>query len=638
MTIGMSLATLLLLLVFGALVCWPGWLLYRVWLRRLGLSWRIGMGLVLALLSILFGDLSALFGYSLALALGIVALVVVGTFLWWLAAYLHRRAHAEGRLPPKQRVNWTGVLFHLFLLGFYLAPAFVLYLPFDTDAQGFGYLALMVREGGTIDTLAPWQPDVHYLYSPAVFVWWAFLSDLLTLPLHQVMLPSAHLAAVLLALLSIDLGQALAPGRPRMRWLLPLMIVAGLGLFLTLMDSAYTSVMGFLFVTLFLALVFHALRENSLPVALLASIALAAIALTHPDTIIILLLGYVPFYATFWLSRSQHRARSTWLRLFVLIPAVSVALTVPWLARVWPLFFEEHVVSPFVLSLRHVRQLVLFQGVLVPLLALAGAVIAARRRWLADVLMLTWLVFIIDFSLFGLLDKALGPTGLDVMRYAYPFSIAWHGPILVYAYLAALALDHLLEWRPLKLSPPLLNGALGAVLLLMLLAVLLQGPILSASYPVANLSGAFSSRADLAAMAYLRTEAPSDALVLNYPGPHEAHWLPVIAERESVYFREQPFFSGAEPYYERARALSGVYFDLSQPGAREALHSYGVTHVVIPQIVTQPDAFGDMHAMMRWRWPEETLHPLAASPGDIDWLELVFEQDGARVYRVLPSD
>jgi hypothetical protein len=595
MTIGMSLATLLLLLVFGALVCWPGWLLYRVWLRRLGLSWRIGMGLVLALLSILFGDLSALFGYSLALALGIVALVVVGTFLWWLAAYLHRRAHAEGRLPPKQRVNWTGVLFHLFLLGFYLAPAFVLYLPFDTDAQGFGYLALMVREGGTIDTLAPWQPDVHYLYSPAVFVWWAFLSDLLTLPLHQ-------------------------------------------GLFLTLMDSAYTSVMGFLFVTLFLALVFHALRENSLPVALLASIALAAIALTHPDTIIILLLGYVPFYATFWLSRSQHRARSTWLRLFVLIPAVSVALTVPWLARVWPLFFEEHVVSPFVLSLRHVRQLVLFQGVLVPLLALAGAVIAARRRWLADVLMLTWLVFIIDFSLFGLLDKALGPTGLDVMRYAYPFSIAWHGPILVYAYLAALALDHLLEWRPLKLSPPLLNGALGAVLLLMLLAVLLQGPILSASYPVANLSGAFSSRADLAAMAYLRTEAPSDALVLNYPGPHEAHWLPVIAERESVYFREQPFFSGAEPYYERAGALSGVYFDLAQPGAREALRSYGVTHVVIPQIVTRPDTFGDMHAMMRWRWPEETLHPLAASPGDIDWLELVFEQDGARVYRVLPSD
>lgn len=632
----MPLATILVLGTLAAMVGLPGWLVHR--LSGKELSWREGAALVGAGLSVLFSNAGALAGYhlSLMLALNVAIIITLGGAIW-----LRR-----GKLLPDPPPSKLAILYQLFIFGFFLAPAFVLYLPYDTDAQGFGYLALMVREGGTVDTLAPWQPDVRYLYSPTFFIWSAYLSDLLELPLHQVMLPLAHIAAGLMALLGIDMGRALSPDRPRVAWLIPLTMLGGFGLFTTVMDSAYTSVLGLLFAVLFLTLVFRS--------KLLAALALAAVPLTHPDTTIILLLGYIPFFGTFWLSQKGANW-ATWLRLFVWIPGMALLLTIPWLARVWALFWHTEIVSPFGLSLSHTEQLIAFNGVLVPVLALLGALIGVRRRLPADVLALTWLVCIADFSLFGLVDMLASRIGLDLMRYVYPFSVAWHGPIIPYAYLAALALDEGLarlvssgypitsdmvkyRYQYFRLTRRISSGHLIAGLLvggmgMLILAVALSGSIIQASKPMVQIYGTFASEADLAATAYLRQHAPGDALILNYPGGFEGHWVPVLAERESVFFREQPFFAGAERYYERMQTLSSVYYDLAGPGAHEALQRYGVTHVVIPQIVGEPEAFSEMQ---RWRRPEETWYPLSLSLEEIEWLELMFEQDGAQVYRVKP--
>jgi len=684
----------LMLGALAALVGLPGWLAHR--LSNGNLSWREGTALVAAGLSVLFSDVAAVTGYRLPLMLGLNLALIAG---------LGIAAWRRGRLtpPPQPPSPPAGrgeraptILYGLFVFGVFLAPALVMTLPYDTDAQGFGYLALMVREGGTVDTLAPWQPDVHYLYSPAFFIWSATFSDLLALPVHQVMLPLAHLAAGLMALLGLDLGRALTPDRPRVGWLLSLVLLGGFGLLTTLMDSGYTSVMGLLFVTLFLTLLFRGLQSSlghagmgtesacpphpqpsphkgeraqapalRLPEAqrvgegpgwganwprgsfahlfrgsVLAAVALAAVPLTHPDTVIILLLGYIPFYATFWLSSKPDRAssllrtpaalfRQLWLRWFIWIPALALALTIPWLARVAPLFLNSTIVSPFTLSPQHVQQLIVFNGVLPPIAALVGVVLAIRRRRPADVLMATWLLFILDFSLFGLTDRLASLVGLDVMRYVYPFSVAWRGPIIPYAYLAATALD----WALSRIAFPrgLAFGLLGSGMAALALAVALSGPLIQASKPTLPIFGAFSSQDDLAAMAYLREHTPDDALILNYPSGFEGHWVPAVAERESVFFREQPFFAGAEPYYDRARELTPIYFDLAAPGAREALRRYGVTYVIVPQIVAAPERFAEMQ---RWRWPEGTWYPLASSPADAAWLEMVFEQNGAQVYRV----
>ena len=55
-----------------------------------------------------------------------------------------------------------------------------------------------------------------------------------------------------------------------------------------------------------------------------------------------------------------------------------------------------------------------------------------------------WLVSTLEFGLFGLLARAW-PTAMEPLsRFAYPFSIAWHGPIIPYMVLGAGAL----VWLP----------------------------------------------------------------------------------------------------------------------------------------------------------------------------------------------
>jgi len=629
MTAGPSLV--IHLIVLGLVIVMPGWVFYHVWLRNMGFSWRVSAGLVLAIMTILLTNVASVVGYSLLTEIIVCGILVVVAGAAWVTS---------GRPRPEfSTPEWPQLLLMVFIFAVFAAPAFVLYLPLDTDAQGFGYLALMVREGGTVNTLAPFQPDVEYLYSPALFIWWAFFSDLFMMPMHLVMLGFSHIMGGFTALLAMDFAQAAAPDKKSLHWIMPITFTAGLGFFLNLMDAAYTSVFGLLFVLLFLTLALRAANESSVRYAVLASFPLAAVALTHPDTIIILLIGYIPFYATFWLTRTEERRVQTWVGLFVLIPVVGVALCIPWLLKVLPLFFEENVVSPFELSRSHWIQLLLFQGVLIPLIAIPGLLLAVRQRKLVDVLMITWLVFIIDFSIFGITDSVVGIAGIDLMRYAYPFSIAWHGPPIPYAYFAALSLGWLFDRtqfalpKRMQVAIPLI-GLLGVII-----GVVFAVPLLSASQRYVNFFGTFSSRADIAAMTYLRENASSDALILNYPYGFEGHWVPVIAERESTAFREQPFFDDtAIEYYARREALTEAYFDPATESARETLFEYDVAYVVIPQIVSNSESFGDMRQMIRWRWPEGTWYALRSLPSEANYLELVFEQDGAEVYRVMRTE
>ncbi len=624
-----AFATVLHAAALNVFIVAPGVLLHEIILSRLGLSWRASVGLVFAAATVLLTSAASLVGYSLRLAVAIMGLTLLIPLVYW--------ARSQDKLRIETRpINWLQALMQLFVFAVFVAPAFVLFLPLDTDAQGFGYMALMIREGGTISTLAPWQPDVEYLYSPGLFLWWAAFSDLFQLPMHQVMLAFSHLVAGFTALLMFDLGESVARESKVMPWLLPLTFTAGLGYFLNMMDAAYTSVFALLFVILFFVLIFRS--QQGVAMALLAAVPLGAVALTHPDTIIILLIGYIPFYATFWLAQVEGERRQLWLRYFVIAPVVGVALCIPWLIRTLPLFFEETIVSPFLVDPGHWVQLFLFQGAIIPLIGLPGVIIAIRQRRLVDVFMLTWLVFILDFSLYGGFAQLVGVTGIDLMRYAYPFSIAWHGPPIPYAYFAALTLTWVFKRLPNPV-PERIQLALPSIGLLgIIVSVILAYPLMNFSTRYVNFFGTFSSRSDLEVMHYLREETEPDALILNYPLGFEAHWVPVIAERESITFREQPFFDqDALAYYQRRDDLTEAYFDPAALEAEFLLTTNNIDYVVIPQIVTQPGRFGNIREMIRWRWPEQYYRPLDSNPEDAPWLTLVYEEKGAALYEVVPS-
>jgi hypothetical protein len=156
--------------------------------------------------------------------------------------------------------------------------------------------------------------------------------------------------------------------------------------------------------------------------------------------------------------------------------------------------------------------------------------------------------------------------------------------------------------------------------------------ILEASKGRVGFYGAFSSADDVQAMLWLKNNTPADARILNYSAAHEADWAPVIAERDTVFYRPQPFFSGDEASLAEQERLRAFWQDPANPAHRALLQEAGVDYVLVPQIMANPES---LQTMFRWRGPfrEET----ASTVADVPWLTLVFDSNGAQVYAVQPS-
>jgi hypothetical protein len=130
-------------------------------------------------------------------------------------------------------------------------------------------------------------------------------------------------------------------------------------------------------------------------------------------------------------------------------------------------------------------------------------------------------------------------------------------------------------------------------------------------------------------MEWLRDNTPPDARILNFPGPQEGDWVPVIAERDGVYYRMQPFFQGAEDSLAEQERLRAFWEDPANPSNAELLAEAGIDYVIVPQVVTDPASIG---TMFRWRVPFTELLDMRSRVEDAPYLRLLFDADGARVY------
>jgi len=603
---------------------------------------RIGLAAALVLAVVIAGALflTALFGWDTLTIDCLWFALLVGIFLGGTLARGAFRGEAAG-------LGWPGareLAFFALALALFAAPLLVLPVPLDTDAQGFGYLALMLRESGSLTTLAPFHPEIEYLYSPGFPALAAYLSQRLGIGLHVIQFAAAAVLALLLIWLLWDFGneiedvldpEATTQERPARHTgaVLALMGLLGTGLLTAYMDSHYTTIMALVFALAFLLFVTRYLRGGRWADALAAAVTLAAVPLTHPDTTIILMLGYVPWLGTIWLARPRPALRR-WLVIAAGIPLLALIGILPWLGRIAPLLGSA-IASPFEIDPGHWRVLVFMHGVLIVPLALGGAVIAARRRAPLDLLMLGWLLLVIDFSAAGLLERITFGLLDPLLKYDYPFSIAWHGPIIPYAYLSASAVlwllrrigwEHVQRWLS-RLAWPALAVAAAAIVL----GVAFAGPLRDFSKGRIAFYGAFASHADVQAMAWLRDNTPPETRVLNFPGPQEGDWAPVISERDSVFFRMQPFFRHSEQAEAEQAALRGFWEDPADPAWAARLREAGVAYVLVPQVVGNPAAFERM-----WRWRQPFAWELAArsAVADAPYLELAAEFDGAQVWRV----
>ena len=628
---------LFIIFVFGSVVFGAGAMLAPAWNTnqpRIGLSAALSLGLVMGgavFWAMLFGWNTLVIDYLL------FALVTV-IFLGGTLSYGQKRAESRGEVLLDADQGWPGprdLLFFGFVALLFIIPILILPVPLDTDAQGFGYLGLMAKLGGGFKTLAPWHPEISYLYSPGFTLLTAYLSQQLNQGMHSVQMSVGAILGILVVWLAYDLGGELRD--KRLGRMMAIAALVGIGLYTAFMDSHYTTLLGLVFALAFLTYVIRYMREQSLPDAIAAGLMLGAVVLAHPDTTIILALGYVPWLLTIWLGKPRPTVR-TWLVLALGIPIIATIAISPWLANIRDLLGAD-ITSPFARDPNYWRVMVLYHGILIVPVALVGAFVGLRQRNQAAILAVGWLLMILEFSSLGLLEKIFPWLSNLVLRYDYPFSIAWHGPIIPYIILGGLGLlwlwEHWLERRAGQLIRRRAIPILSALIVLTLLVLAFNQQLLAFSKGRVGFFGALASTADVQAMEWLRQNTPKDARVLNYPGTlkdnsNESDWVPVIAERDSVYYRWQPFFRNNEASLEEQDRLRAFWEDPANPQNADLLRTAGIDYVIIPQIIANP---ASIEHMFRWRAPTSQIQ-MQSALADSPYLKLVFDDDGAQVYAV----
>ncbi|RMF76148.1 MAG: hypothetical protein D6737_20795 [Chloroflexi bacterium] len=619
--------------IFGTIIIGAGFMLAPAWPTK---HPRIGLNAALALGLVMGGGIfwAMLVAWDTLVIDYLLFALVTGIFLGGTLSYGQKRAEARGETLSDEAQGWPGLrdlLFFLLVFIIFIIPAVILPVPLDTDAQGFGYLALMTRLGGSFNTLAPFNPDVTYLYAPGFTLIAAYLSQQIGAGLHIVQFSIGVVLAVLAVWLAFDYGSELRDKRLGRAMAIAMLI--GLGLFTAFMDSHFTTLLALVFALAFLTYTLRYLREEHIADALAAVIMLGGVVLSHPDTTIILALGYGPWLLTMWCGTPRPTTR-TWLVLAVGIPGLTLLGLLPWLINIRDLLGGD-IVSPFERFSYHWRVMTQwpYHGVWIVLLAAVGLVVGLRKRNQGSILAVMWLLLILDFSTLGLLERAVPFLVEPLLRYDYPFSIAWHGPIIPYTILGGIGLlwiwEQFLERRLgaalHRYAPALITGAI----VLAVGGAVLHQDILAFSKDRITFFGAFSSAADVDAMLWLRDNTPKDARVLNFPGPQEGDWVPVIAERDSVYYRPQPFFRGDEDDRAEQERFRAFWHDPANPQHARLLAEAGIDYVIVPQIVTNP---ASLKTMFRWREPFTNDFVMRSQVADAPYLELRLDIDGAQVY------
>src|SRR5690606_15104012 len=122
----------------------------------------------------------------------------------------------------------------------------------------------------------------------------AYLNHQLNQGLHVIQFSAAAIFGLMICLLAYDFGAELgANGEDkRLGRAMVIAMIGGLGLFSTYMDSHFTTMMALVFAFAFLIFMFRYLRDGLMADLIAAGLLLGATVLAHPDTTIILGLGY----------------------------------------------------------------------------------------------------------------------------------------------------------------------------------------------------------------------------------------------------------------------------------------------------------------------------------------------------------
>lgn len=608
---------LFVLFVFGAVILGAGAMLSPAWPTK---QPRIALLAALALALIMGGTIfyAMLFGWDTLVIDYLLFALVVSVFLGGTLSTGQLRAEKKGETLEDVDQGWPGPqdLSVVIVIGIVmLIPIFILPTVLGTHAQELGLQAFTVRDGGTFDTFAP-IADQSYLAPPAFSALIAYLSQQLGQDIQLVQFAVASIVALLNIWLAYDMGAEIQS--KRLGRAMALAMLFGVATFSSLLTGYFTELTALLFLQAFIIFALRYTRHQYPMDAIGGGLMLGAIVITNFDMAVVAVLGYIPWLVTMWFA-DPAPTRRTWVVMALGIPLIAIIAISPWLANLPDVSLEA-------LGERGIDNLVIllgFHGWWVVPVAILGLWIGWARRDSVVLLAGGWLVMTAEFSLTG------GVTGLFpfLTDFANPTTVARMGPIIPYTILAGIGL--LWTWESVlstRMGGIGYRGtyALATIAGIVVVAIGLLAPSLFRdNKSLLNLPPAYASGADIDVLDWVKANTEFEGTrLLNVP-TNEGQWVVVVTERDTV-------FSPTIQMSEEDEALLDFWQNPSDPQNAELLQAHGITHIVIPQIIGNSSSHESA-----WRWddpPSDT--DIMTQLADADYLELVYENDGAQVYGV----
>ena len=519
--------------IVGAVILGAGSMLSPTWDTR---DPRVGLGATFCLAIILGGTVfyAESFGWDTLvvdyLLFALMSFVVLGGTL----SHGLMRQEAKGEAEGDEDLSWPGPLdlafFGLVAL-LILIPLLTLPLPLGTEAQATGYHTLTAKLGGTFDTLAPFHPDTEVIYAPGFPALTAYLSQQLRQPIPMIHLSVASVLALLAVWLMYDFGGEIED--KRLGRAMAFALLLGMSFIRLFLGAHFTELTGLLFGLAFWLYTIRVLRHQHWLDVLAGGLMLGAVAYSDMTVLIIILLGYIPWLITLFIT---HRPTiGTYIRLALGIPLIALIGTAPWWLKNLdqlrqPLPISESLHLGYLANWFDGVGIVLFPIMVIGVLA---GWYKEKQYRPAIVLCLGWLLLIADVAGIGLLASAI-PFIAD---FASPSKVTWIGGILPISILAGIGFIVIWDksippsWR-VRLRETARYWMLGVGVVIVAIGFLL--PSLPETLQSLSKTEPYPTTADdISAMLWLRDNTPDDAIILNHP--ELGAWVPIIAEREAVF-------------------------------------------------------------------------------------------------------
>lgn len=618
--------------IFGAMILGAGAMLAPAWPTA---QPRIGLAAALALAVLVGGTIfyASLVAWETLVIDYLLFAVITAIFLGGTLSVGQTRAEARGEVLEDADQGWPGpqdlAFFGVIGLAF-LLPVVILPVPFGTAAQGYGFMAAAMGQGGTMNTLAPFLPDVQYLYAPGFHALSAYLSQQLNQSVHVVQFGAGAVLGLLNVWLAYDLGGELYS--KRMGRAMALVMLLGLGVFGVFLNGHYPALMGLAFLQAFVIYLARYFSHGYPADMIGAGLMMGATLVSHAGTFIILLLGFVPWLGTMWLAQPVPKF-NRWLAAALGVPLVALLGTLPWIMDNWSLLTAGFD-SPYTRSVDHIAVMATHHALWTLPAALLGVWVGWSRRDRLVVLAVGWMILIFDFSVSGGI-AALFPF---ITRYLHPGTLAWHGPILPFTILGGVGLLWLWE----MVVAPRVNFTMryrhtyainGGLVIALLTVGVFNDPLLRLTKAFMNQPGALASHADVDAMQWIADNTITDVRVLNYPEGGGSHWMPVIAERPSVYYPHRAYMQQPQSIRAEQEALERFWANPANPEHAETLREADIGLVLVPDVVANPDTYDST-----WRWQEPAAWDfrMRSRPIDAPYLTPIYGEpgEGVTIYQV----